>query len=318
MTCRRWLIFVLAVSTQASASIVSIPEGYAEYDSVSRTSIQLALAPNLVANELIVVEGFVLAGASAASLTDNLGLSFHEVSCSPRSYSAGNILQVWWAQTGSSSGPDTLVMSWTGAVTFSSLSVVGYTGTDESSPVDVCGAAFGSSTAPSVVINTTSANEVLYGAIAAEVSGAVMTPGASFVLREYPRDAGGFGNGILTEDRVASASGAHAVGCNLSVSGPWGVIALGIVEAVDAGPGGLDGGAGDAGAVDAGGDEGTGDGGSHPSGPLMVGCSCTELPGFGFLPVAAAFVQLLTRRKRAPRASLRGSRCATCSPRRCR
>jgi glucose/arabinose dehydrogenase len=205
---------VLALSTDARAATPAHVQSRAnEINSGTVNSLAFG-QPNTGGN--LVVVYVVWTSTANVTVSDTNGNSYAAAAPVKRWNNNAWSSQVFYAKN-AAAGANTVRATFGGSVGPSAIIYIHeYSGMDKADPLDVSSAAIGSgSAANSGSANTTTANDLIFGAGASEFQ--ITAPGSGFTSRRSE-----FGN--LTEDRTVSSTGSYAA--TATQSGPAWVMHL--------------------------------------------------------------------------------------------
>jgi hypothetical protein len=179
--------------------------------------VKVTFAAAQVASDLnVVVVGWNDSTATVSAVTDTKGNAYTRA-VGPTVQSGIASQSIYYAKNivAAAAGANTVTVTFSTAAIYPDIRILEYGGLDPANPVDVAAASSGNSaTSSSGSVNTTNANDLIFGANLVQTG--TTGPGSGFTKRLLTsRD------GDIAEDRTVTATGSYSATAPVSPSNPW-------------------------------------------------------------------------------------------------
>ena len=226
-----WLCGLGGISNASPAAFVQVS---AATPQTNQSQVTVTYAQAQVAGDTnILAIGWKDATSTITSILDSAGNTYSSVSIV---HGNGISQKIYYAKNikAAAAGANTVTVTFNAAAPFIDIRATEYSGLDPNYPIDVSHSAIGTGTTPnSGSVTTTAAQEVLFGA--GTTTGSFTAAGTNFTSRIITTP-----DANIAEDMFATATGSYSATATLSGSAAWIMQVVGLRNAGQLGPTGVD------------------------------------------------------------------------------
>jgi hypothetical protein len=205
-----------ATTPAAATSTITYVQGNYATPQASETKVTVPFASAQSTGDLnVIVVGWNDSTATVSSVADTSG-NVYSLAVGPTLVTGYLSQSIYYARNiaAAAAGANSVMVTFSTAAAYPDIRIVEYSGADPSNPVDVKGAATGSSTtSTSAAATTTNATDLIFGANI--VTSVTSGPGSGFTKRLLTSP-----DGDIAEDKMTTAVGSYSATAPLS-SGKW-------------------------------------------------------------------------------------------------